>query len=293
MEPNISGDLKHFLTPPYDLTTSLFRDIGWTTVNPSSQAEFFARIHYRDFFSREPDAPGLAFWTNQITSCGSDVGCIDVKRANVSAAFYLSIEFQETGYLVYRMYKASYGTLDSGTAPVPVRFAELLPDTQQIGRGVVVGQTGWEQVLENNKQAFALDFVTRARFTSTNTGNPTQFVDALFSKAGVTPTAQERTDAINEFGGAGNTGDTAARARALRRVAENPLLKQLEFNKAFVLMQYFGYLRRNPNDAPDGNYNGYNFWLNKLVNEFGGNYIRAEMVRAFILSDEYRKRFGP
>ncbi len=293
MEPNISGDLKHFVTPPYDLTTSLFRDLGWTTVNPIPRAEFFARVHYRDFFSRDPDAGGLAFWTNEITSCGADPACIDVKRTNVSAAFYVSIEFQETGYLVYRLYKAGFGNLDNGAAPVPVRFAELLPDTQQIGRGVIVGQTGWEQVLESNKQAFALDFVTRSRFTTANGGTPTEFVDALFSKAGVTPTAQERTDAINEFGGASNTSDPAARARALRRVAENPTLKQLEFNKAFVLMQYFGYLRRNPDDAPDGNYNGYNFWLNKLVNEFGGDYIQAEMVRAFIVSQEYQQRFGP
>ena len=292
MEPNISGDVKHFVTPPYDLTTSLFRDLGWTTVNPFIQAEFFARVHYRDFFSREPDAPGLAFWTNEITSCGNDPGCIDVKRTNVSAAFYLSIEFQETGYLVYRMYKASYGNLDNGAAPVPVTFAELLPDTQQIGRGVIVGQPGWELALESNKQAFALDFVRRARFTTANGGTPTQFVDSLFSKAGITPTVQERADAINEFGGASNTSDPAARARALRRVAENPALRQLEFNKAFVLMQYFGYLRRNPNDAPDLNYAGYNFWLNKL-NQFNGNFVNAEMVRSFLVSGEYRQRFGP
>ena len=29
-------------------------------------------------------------------------------------------------------------------------------------------------------------------------------------------------------------------------------------------MQYIGYLRRNPNDAPDTNYAGYDFWLDKL-----------------------------
>jgi hypothetical protein len=64
-----------------------------------------------------------------------------------------------------------------------------------------------------------------------------------------------------------------------------------EFARAFVLMQYFGYLRRNPDDAPDGNFNGCNFWLTKL-NAFGGDYIASEMVRSFILSSEYRKRFG-
>jgi len=58
------------------------------------------------------------------------------------------------------------------------------------------------------------------------------------------------------------------------------------------MAQYFGYLRRNPNDAPDGNFDSFNFWLNKL-NQFNGNYIQAEMVRAFLSSTEYRRRFGP
>jgi len=80
----------------------------------------------------------------------------------------------------------------------------------------------------------------------------------------------------------------------LRDVAENATLNAQEFNKAFVLMQYFGYLRRNPYDAPEStlDYSGFNFWLGKL-NQFGGNYIAAEMVKAFIASDEYRHRFGP
>jgi hypothetical protein len=88
--------------------------------------------------------------------------------------------------------------------------------------------------------------------------------------------------------------DTMARTRALRRVADNSTLKQQELNKAFVLMEYFGYLRRNPFDPPEPtlNYDGYNFWLNKL-NEFNGNFVNAEMVKAFIISGEYRHRFGP
>src|SRR5262249_47085444 len=122
--------------------------------------------------------------------------------------------------------------------------------------------------------------------------SPDAFIDALFANADVTPTSDDRIAAINEFGGASNSADIAARARALRRVAENSTLTQQEFNRAFVLMQYFGYLRRNPNDAPDGNFDGYNFWLNKL-NQFNGNYIEAEMVKAFLSSIEYRRRFGP
>jgi hypothetical protein len=105
------------------------------------------------------------------------------------------------------------------------------------------------------------------------------------------PTAAERQLSIGEFGGAASSGDTAARARELRRVAEHQTLYQREFSRAFVLMQYFGYLRRNPDDLPDNNLDGYNFWLNKL-NEFNGNFIAAEMVKAFIVSDEYRQRFG-
>jgi hypothetical protein len=256
-------------------------------------AVFFVKQHYVDFLNREADAAGLAFWTNQITSCGSDAQCVEIKRINVSAAFFLSIEFQETGYLVYRFYKASH--VLSGF-PVPVRYFEFMSDTQQIGQGVVIGQPGAEQKLEANKQAFALDFVLRSRFTQDHptSQTPAQFVDGLYANAGVIPSSTERTSVINEFGGAPNTVDTGARARVVRRVADNSTLRQQEFNKAFVLMQYFGYLRRNPFDPPEPglNFDGYNFWLNKL-NQFNGNFVNAEMVKAFIISGEYRQRFGP
>jgi len=254
--------------------------------------QFFVPQHYRDFLNREPDPDGLNFWTAEILVCGSDPQCIEVKRINVSASFFLSIESQETGYLVYRFYQASFGHLPD--APVPIRFDEFLPDTQEIGSGVIVRQAGWEQKLENNKQAFANDFVQRARFTAAypTTLSPDAFVDTLFAKADVTPTSDDRTAATSEFGGASTTADVAARARSLRRVAENLALAQQEFNRAFVLMQYFGYLRRNPNDAPDGNFDGYNFWLDKL-NRFNGDYNQAEMVKAFLSSIEYRRRFGP
>jgi Tol biopolymer transport system component len=262
-------------------------------VNPIDDPQFFVRQHYLDFLNRQPDATGLNFWIDNITSCGFDAHCVEVKRIDTSAAFFLSIEFQETGYLVYRIYKSAYGDIP-GT-PVPLRLNEFLPDTQQIGQGVIVNQTGWEQVLENNKQAFMTEFVQRSRFTSAYPTllTPEQFVDQLFLNSGVTPSATDRADAINEFGSASTTTDTAARARALRRVAENSTLALQEFNRAFVLMQYFGYLRRNPNDPPEPglNFNGYNFWLTKL-NQFNGNFRDAEMVKAFLVSTEYRQRFG-
>jgi hypothetical protein len=273
-----------------------------TGPNPIDQSGFFVRQHYLDFLNREPDTSGFNFWVNNIESCGADANCRAVKRIDTSAAFFLSIEFQQTGYLVERIYKASYGDA-TGTStlggahqlPVPVvRLTEFLPDTQEIGLGVVVGQGNWQQQLENNKQAFTLEFVQRTRFVTAfaTSMTPALFVDKLFANAGVTPTGTDRTAAVNEFGGSTTTSDVAARSRALRDVAENATLNQQEFNRAFVLMQFLGYLRRNPNDAPDADYTGYDFWLTKL-NQFNGNYGDAEMVKAFILSAEYRQRFGP
>src|SRR3989442_9081002 len=147
---------------------------GEPSTNVIEDPSAFVCQHYHDFLNRTPDADGLAFWINQITSCGADQTCVQLKRINVSAAYFLSIEFQQTGYLVERMYKAAYGDANGASTfggahqlAVPiVRFKEFLPDTQQIGQGVIVGQSGWETVLENNKQAFANDFVQRTRFTA-------------------------------------------------------------------------------------------------------------------------------
>jgi hypothetical protein len=275
-------------------------DTSPPTSNPADDATFFVRQHYVDFFNREPDPAGLAFWTNQITECqqpGATCNA-EVRRINVSAAFFLSIEFQETGYLVERLYKVGYGSGNGisnfgGTHGISVPIVRLngfLTDTQSIGRGVVVGQPGWEQALENNKVVFTQQFVQRGQFLTSM--SPPAFVDLLFQNAGMTPTASERDAAINEFGSAINVIDVAACARAVRRVAENPTLVHQESNSAFVLMQYMGYLRRNPNDAPDSDYTGYDFWLTKL-NQFNGNFVDAEMVKAFIVSGEYRHRFGP
>ena len=269
-------------------------DTGISPTNPIDGSELFVLQHYHDFLNRQPDSSGLAFWRNEIDSCGADANCVELKRIFVSGAFFLSIEFQETGYLVYRIHKASFGNLPG--APVPIVLNDFLKDTQQIGKGVIVGKLGWEQALEANKVAFFADFVSRTRFANAFpvSLSPAQFVDALFANAGVLPADADRSNAIGEFGGAVNTANLAARARALRRVAENGLLAQQETNRAFVLMQYFGYLRRNPNDPPEIglNFDGYNFWLNKL-NEFNGNFVNAQMVQAFITSGEYRGRFGP
>jgi hypothetical protein len=278
-------------------TVTLVDNDSTTGANKVDQASFFVNEHYFDFLNRQPDPGGLAFWTNEITSCGSNQACIDLKRINVSAAYFLSIEFQQTGYLVERLYRAAYGS-GTGTSTfggthqisVPiVRFNEFLPDIQEIGHGVIVGQPGAEQALENNKQAFTAEFVQRARFVAAfpNAMTPAQFVDKLNTNAGNPLSAAERNQLVNDL-----TNGTKTRGQVLRAVAEDADLFAAETNRAFVLMQYFGYLRRNPNDTPDSDYSGYDFWLGKL-NQFNGNFINAEMVKAFIVAGEYRQRFGP
>ena len=135
--------------------------------------------------------------------------------------------------------------------------------------------------------------VTRAEFVGLypTTDTPTQYVDKLYAHAAVTPaTPAERQAASDEF--AGGAADPGARGRALLRITQNAAFVQREMNRSFVQMEYFGYLRRNPNDAPEGNFAGYDFWVNKL-NAASGNYITSDMVKAFITSGEYRRRFGP
>jgi hypothetical protein len=275
--------------------------------NPIDDPDFFVKQQYLDFLNRTADASGLAFWKNEITSCGNNQTCIENKRVNVSAAFFLSIEFQQTGYLVERLYKTAFGDADGNstfptahTLKVPiVKFGEFLPDTQNIGAGVVVGQNGWEAVLERNKVAFCDQFVTRKAFTDAHptTQTPPQFVTDLNNKAGNPLSAGELATLIAEHTAFPAPG-SKSRAQVLRQIAEHQNLVNAEFNKAFVLMQFFGYLRRNPNDAPDTDHTGYDFWLTKLnsFTQAGDDVLvrvqKADMVKAFIVSAEYRKRFG-
>lgn len=100
----------------------------------------------------------------------------------------------------------------------------------------------------------------------------------------------EQASLISILGATPN--DVSRRAQVLRAVAEDADLKTLEYNRAFVLMQYFGYLRRNPNDTPDNDHSGWKFWLDKLE-AANGNFVNAQMVLAFISSIEYRQRFAP
>ena len=264
--------------------------------------DFFVQQQYIDFLTRMPDTSGFNFWLGQITSCGSNQSCIDVARINDSGAFFLSIEFQQTGYLVERMYKAAYGDAPNAisnfgpqhtvVAPI-VKYSEFLPDVKQIGNGVVVNQGDWQNQLNANKIAFSQAFVQRSQFLTKfpTSMAPAAFVTQLADQAGVPANDPDRAKAIGEFTGAADTSNVAARGSALRDIAENATVFNTEKNRAFVLMQYFGYLRRDPNNGNgDVDYTGYDFWLTKL-NQANGNFISAEMVKAFITSGEYLNRF--
>ncbi len=268
--------------------------------NAVDDPAYFVLQHYRDFLNRDPDAAGFDFWTSQIASCGTNVVCVDQQRTNVSAAFFLSIEFQETGYLGYRARKAAFGNLSG--MPVPLRRETLLFDSRQIGFGVRVNVGDWEAQLEGNKRAYFDALAGSARFTALYPQGMTaeHFVDTLNANAGGALSIPERDTLVNDL-----SGNIRTRAQVLRAVAEDADFVRAEFNRAFVLMQYFGYLQRNPDDLPDADFAGFDFWLTKM-NQFSvagedvriesvalGRIHRAEMVRAFIVAGEYRGRFGP
>ncbi len=251
-------------------------------------SSFYVRQHYNDFLNRLPDSSGEAFWINNIEACGLTTACREVKRIDTSASFFLSTEFQSTCFLVYRLYKAALPETPQRPRAMP-RYREFVRDTQEISRGVVVGNPGWEQVLEANIVNFTNSFVYRPEFLENYPPslNAAAYVDKLQIQAGYVLTFDEYFRLAN-----GLMAGLETRGSVLRKIAEKQKLVDAEFNRAFVLMQYFGYLRRNPDDAPDNNFAGYDFWLNKL-NQFNGDFRAAEMVKAFITSAEYRRRFGP
>ena len=238
--------------------------------------EFFVTRQYLDFLNRQPDAGGLAYWTNEINQCGGDAACVHRRRIGVSAAFFIEQEFQETGYYVYRFYKASFGR-----QPNYVEFSG--------SRTVLMGGA--------NKQVFADWWVQRPSFVAAypTTMSNTEFVNKLFDSAGLIasrydPLRQQEISAMN----AGRS-----RAQVLRDVIEIPDFKNVpdpndprynelkqvsQYNPAFVLMQYFGYLRRDVDPA------GYAFWLDVVNNREPNDY--RGMVCAFITSTEYQLRFG-
>jgi hypothetical protein len=267
------------------VTVTIKDNDNGTAPNPVDSSAFFVRQQYLDFLGREPDINGFNFWFNNIESCGSDQNCRAVKRVDTSAAFFLSIEFQETGFYVLRVQRVAFSKR-SDLQSARVIYTDFIRDSRQVDQGVIIGQPGASALLDQNKTAYALQVVNSPQFT-VHESSPTAYVNDLYENASVTPTSAEKQNAIVAFG----IGDAAGRAAALRAVADSDSVRQAEFNSAFVLMEYFGYLRRNPTDAPDNNDDGYQFWLTKLTSA-GGDFRQAEMVKAFITSAEYRQRFG-
>jgi CSLREA domain-containing protein len=286
---------------PQSSSTVTIADSLIPTANALDNTDLFVRQQYHDFLNREPEPSGVAFWTDNIELCrdplrippGETIDqCLEQQRIMTSAAFFLSIEFRQTGGLVLGFYLAALDRPLTNNMPTLTEFTR---DTQAIQRGVIVGQGNWQTQLAANQTSFMNDFVTRPELVGLypTTDTPAQYVDKLYLHENVTPTsAQERIDAINEFGSSTTAADTSARGRALLRITNNPAFQARAINGAFVEMEYFGYLRRNPNDLQDTNFDGYNFWLNKL-NQFQGDFRQSEMVNSFLISLEYRKRFGP
>jgi hypothetical protein len=256
-----SGSVQH--------TASVYLTVYSTGANPIDDARFFVRQHYLDFLSREPDQAGLDYWSSQLTRCGSDPACVHSQRIAVSAAYFISVEFQQTGAYVYHFYKGSLGRQPG--------FAEFGLDRS----GVVGGQN-----LDASKTAFAEGWVQRQEFVQkypTSLAND-KFVDALLATMkggdGVDLTGQ-RSTYINAL----DSGST--RGQVVRQIVEDPAFVTAEYNPSFVLMQYFGYLRRDPDQQ------GYQFWLNILNNKLPNDSSGFQaMVCAFITSAEYQLRFA-
>lgn len=245
---------------------------GTNQVITIDDSDFFVNEQYVDFLGRFPDQGGFDYWTSQITSCGGNAACIYSRRVGVSAAFFVEAEFQRTGSFVYRTFKGGLGRLPD--------YAEFGPDR----RTVIEGPN-----LEQTKQAYALNFVQRPEFVTKYNAAPDgpSFVNALSAtlqlSSGVSLSAGTQQAMLSQY----NTGGSdinLSRARALRVAIDDASFGNAEYNRAFVLMQYFGYLKRNPDTG------GFNFWQDVLNNREVNNY--RGMVCAFITSVEYQQRFG-
>jgi hypothetical protein len=251
-------------------TSDMFvTEIGPGLVVRLSSAQIFVRRHYLDFLNREPDAGGLNYWTNEIERCGDDTACIRRRRTEVSAAFFIATEFQQTGFFVYAIRRASLGTQPT--------FAQYTADRTQLGTGS-----------DADRKAFSEAFVQRSDFLSLYPAsmNGFDFINALLNtvkqSSGVDLSAKKQ-ELGNEY--IMESTQTASRARVLRKLISYPEYVNAETNPAFVLSEYFGYLRRDPDPG------GYTFWLNVLNNRAPNNYLG--MVCAFSTSVEYQRRFYP
>lgn len=231
-----------------------------TNPNPIDSIPNFVRQHYLDFLNREPDPQGFQGWVNILSNCAFGNTACD--RVEVSSAFFRSPEFQQRGYFVYRIFQTALGRFP--------RYAEFVPDLARV--------SGFqsEQQLEASKVAFINDFMSRPEFVNKYGAlSNTAYVDTLLQTAGVT--IANRQALIDDLNAGRKT-----RAQVLREIAESVQVYQKFYNEAFVVMEYFGYLHRDPDIL-------FQQWIQTLNQ---GNDYRT-LVNGFVNSLEYRGRFGP
>ncbi len=229
-------------------------------LNPLENNNFFVRRQYLDFLFREPDAEGKAAWLRVLNGCVNNTP--DCDSTIVSQSFFQSQEFQLKGFFVYRFYAVAFGR-------VP-KYTEIIPDMQ-----FVSGQTADE--VNTKRDAYTNAFIARPAFRSLYDGLANaNYVDTLLRTAGVT--IPNRAQLVNDL----NTG-AKTRAQVLRAIVESQAVENKEYNPGFVSMQYFGYLKRDPEPG------GFEAWLNYL-NTHPGDF--RTMVNGFANSQEYRTRFG-
>ncbi len=261
------------------LVTITDNDTVAPTTNPINQSPFFVRMQYLDFLSREPELSGFNAWLNVLNNCSDVNNNPNCDRILVSSSFFGSQEFQLKGTYVYRFYKVAFGRQPE--------YVEFVVDVRN-----VTGQTD-EEVFAK-KATFANAFTQRTEFTNTyGAQTNAQYVNTLMARYslasittpdpaapdGTTKVTLTSTDLINRLNAA-----TLTRAQVLRAIADSDQATGAEFTRAFVAMQYYGYLRRTPDPA------GYQAWLNYLTANPSDS---RTMVNGFMNSQEYRLRFGP
>jgi hypothetical protein len=239
---------------------------GTNQVITIDDIDFFVQQQYIDFLGRMPDSGGFANWNATLNNCPNggfgefaNPGC---DRVHVSAGFYQSIEFQGRGYWAYRFYDAALGR-----RPL---YTEFVPDMQKVGGS----QSPDQEAVSKNQ--YMNDFVQKAEFKAAYDAlNNSQFVNKLEQTAGVVLSNKASLIAALD-------GGTQTRAQVLRTVIESQTVFDKFFNRGFVTMQYFGYLRRDPDTI------GFQNWVNTL-NADPSNF--RHMIFGFIFSTEYRNRF--
>ncbi|HZE72333.1 MAG TPA: Calx-beta domain-containing protein [Pyrinomonadaceae bacterium] len=242
--------------------TIVDNDTSSSGPNVIDDVQSFVRQQYHDFLNRDPDAGGLSYWSGQLAACGTNTKSINARRVDISAAFFIEREFQQTGFYVYLVHKA----LNSG---IP-NYNEFMHGRSSVADG---------SSLDASKTAFATECLAAPEYLSMYEMSPADYVDTLNAHSGNVLSLSERNTLVADLSSGAQT-----RPGVLRAVAENSAFRQQEYNSAFVLMQYFGFLRRDPDAG------GFSFWLNVLNNRVPGNF--RSMVCAFITSGEYQDRFG-